>query len=555
MEGSHSPDTVVSWNLRFVTVEALKSTPWKRAKMAVPVGVFFGSNSGVCEGLARKLVGELRWRLKLAPQLLTLNRFVDPPSFSGYALLITSTFRQGSFPDNALDFWHNLQASNRSLGFQFSVFGRGSTGYPTYNAAGRKLHKRLLELGAKSFHDLGEQDALSPMQDESWYAWKEGVIKELADQLHIVEQPWRYTPNVHMTEVEYPRGQKLHLANPADDELFEARARVKSLASTDRHYYHVEFPDLKQKFEPGDHLVVWPENGDEEVKQFLQAVGLEARKDTYVEINGHHSATYDELARRYIGIGSRVQRELLKQLSHFAPTPLARQSALKLADNFREFAQAPRVLGSLLLKISDGQPWNIAPSFLLESLPYLSPRVYSISSNETPSIAILEEGVATSYLGKADGELVTVAIRSNPSFYLPRAGTPIVLICTGTGIAPFRAFCNGYSGSKYLFYGCRSPEEQLYRNEGWPDTTVFPAFSRWGAGMYVYEQLKRHSDLLWDLISGGAYIYICGDVRKLRLRSRETLIDIMADKLGSTERASKEFKSLKKQGRIKMDLY
>lgn len=518
------------------------------------VGVFYGSHSGVCEGFARRLVGELRWRLKLDPCFKNLNEFSNPYSFSGYALFITSTYRQGSFPDNASVFWQKLEASPHNLNFNFSVFARGSTAYPTFNAAGRKLDKRLLELGATPFYHREEQDALSFEQDEHWYAWKESVIQRLASRLNIVQQPWTFTPNTRMTEIESPKGEKLHLANPANDRLFESKSRVNKIAASDRQYYEIDFPECRTEFKPGDHLVVWPENGEDEVAEFIKAVGLESKRNTYVEINGHHCASYEELARQYIGIGNRMQRELLSQLSHFAPNAITRERALRVASDFREFSRAPQTLGSLLLSLSDGQPWPVVPEYLLENLPYLSPRVYSISSCSTPSITVMAEGVATKYLSKSDGNYLTIAIRSNPSFHLPPSGVPILLICTGTGIAPFRAFCQAHEGDKYVFYGCRTPQEQLYRHEKWPDTTVIPAFSRWGSASYVHDKLKKHSDLVWDLLDRGAYVYVCGDVRKLRLQSRLTLIHIMASKLGE-KRAEAEFKSLKKSGRIKMDLW
>lgn len=42
-------------------------------------------------------------------------------------------------------------------GMRFAVFGLGDSGYAKYNAAARKLHARLLQLGAKELVSARER--------------------------------------------------------------------------------------------------------------------------------------------------------------------------------------------------------------------------------------------------------------------------------------------------------------------------------------------------------------------------------------------------------------
>lgn len=66
-------------------------------------------------------------------------------------------------------------------------------------------------------------------------------------------------------------------------------------------------------------------------------------------------------------------------------------------------------------------------------------------------------------------------ILSAPNFYLPSDSTkPVVLVGPGTGIAPFRAFWqerymqlknNVKIGRMWLFFGCRTKDMDLYKEE------------------------------------------------------------------------------------------
>ncbi|KAJ8968168.1 hypothetical protein NQ314_002425 [Rhamnusium bicolor] len=64
---------------------------------------------------------------------------------------------------------------------------------------------------------------------------------------------------------------------------------------------------------------------------------------------------------------------------------------------------------------------------------------------------------------------------SAPTFHLPTDTTrPIILVGPGTGIAPFRAFWQHRNtqlregqklGKMWLFFGCRTSETDLYKDE------------------------------------------------------------------------------------------
>lgn len=136
-------------------------------------------------------------------------------------------------------------------------------------------------------------------------------------------------------------------------------------------------------------------------------------------------------------------------------------------------------------------------------------------------------GVCSNYLcDLAVGERVEVVGPYGQSFLAPNApGTKILMICTGTGIAPMRGIIErrcrhpvGGDEELVLFYGARTPADMPY----YEDLTALaqhrsldfkPAFSR-AVGrprQYVQDLLIRHSDRVAELLRDEqCFIYLCG---------------------------------------------
>jgi ferredoxin--NADP+ reductase len=149
---------------------------------------------------------------------------------------------------------------------------------------------------------------------------------------------------------------------------------------------------------------------------------------------------------------------------------------------------------------------------------------------EIPGTGLEYRGVASNYLCDArPGDAVAITGPVGKTFLLPEdPGAHLILVATGTGIAPFRAFLRrifrerpAWTGQVALFFGVRTAGECLYRAEletfrEFPNFRLSCAFSREqeapdGSRLYVDHRMAEQIDDLWRLLEReDAYLYICG---------------------------------------------
>jgi NAD(P)H-flavin reductase len=147
-----------------------------------------------------------------------------------------------------------------------------------------------------------------------------------------------------------------------------------------------------------------------------------------------------------------------------------------------------------------------------------SSRSYSIADISHGSIieicvSLKAEGAATPLLFNCKiGDKLNTSIPQG-RFVLPENinTESLGFICTGTGVAPFRAMIKDlltirkYRGEVYLFFGCRTQNDILYRNEfeelqnTYPNFHYTPVLSRedWnGAKGYVHAHTRQFK-VIW----------------------------------------------------------
>jgi ferredoxin--NADP+ reductase len=179
-------------------------------------------------------------------------------------------------------------------------------------------------------------------------------------------------------------------------------------------------------------------------------------------------------------------------------------------------------------------------------------------------------GVASNFLcDLKPGDEVAITGPVGTHFVLPEdPATDLILVATGTGIAPFRAFLGhiyrertDWTGAVCLFFGVRTAAECLYRKEldsdlDRPGFERIYAFSREqqtgdGRRMYVQHRMAERMDMLRDRLEHRqAVLYVCG------LRGMEEGIASVLDAPDSRGGASPtSYHALRKAGRIRVETY
>jgi sulfite reductase (NADPH) flavoprotein alpha-component len=215
----------------------------------------------------------------------------------------------------------------------------------------------------------------------------------------------------------------------------------------------------------------------------------------------------------------------------------------------------------------------------------LSPRLYTIASSplahpdeihltvKTDEFTIdgeLKTGLCTGYLEEqqADSEF-SFFIQKNKRFRLPADDKDIIMIGPGTGIAAFRSFLaerdsKNATGRNWLFFGEQHfATDFLYQTEiqGWYETGLLTkvslAFSRdQEERIYVQHRMLQQATELYEWISSGAYIYVCGTKDPMSIDVEKTLLQIVSEKGSMTnEEAAKYLSVLKEEGRYEKDVY
>ena len=399
----------------------------------------------------------------------------------------------------------------------------------------------------------------------------------------------------------------------------------------DRSCVHSEF-DMSGsniKYTTGDHLGVWPSNADEKVEKFLYAFNLSPETifdlkplDSTIEVPFPTPTTIGAAVRHYMEITGPISRQNFGSLVQFAPSSEVKEKLQELAadkDQFSiEITSKYFDLADAVLHLSGGAKWRTVPwEFLIETVPHLQPRYYSISSSslwEKQTIhttAIVESfpnpagegnvvGVATNLLknlqvlqNKGDTKSLDVHFDlSGPrdlfsDFKLPvhvrRSGfklptnpqTPVIMIGPGTGVAPFRGFIrervkyaetheNSKLGKHLLFYGSRNLDDFLYREE-WPEYAkklgstfeMIVAHSRMGPKkVYVQDKLLEREEEVLSLMNAGCFLYVCGDAKGMAQGVHAALVDILArGKSISKEDATEMIRMLKTSGKYQEDVW
>eukprot|EP01124_Arcella_intermedia_P011110 TRINITY_DN17575_c0_g1_i2.p1 TRINITY_DN17575_c0_g1~~TRINITY_DN17575_c0_g1_i2.p1 ORF type:complete len:365 (+),score=83.53 TRINITY_DN17575_c0_g1_i2:129-1223(+) len=361
-------------------------------------------------------------------------------------------------------------------------------------------------------------------------------------------------------------------------------------------------------YETGDHLAVQPLNPKGLVSELAKRLGLNLKKKFVCQEKLRASnkfpqwsltpITIERALTQYMDITSVPSRKLLRVLSIYAQDPSEGSQLASIAALDKEGNEKYNLLIATpqrnLLEILMAFP-SVNPPFgeLVLNLPPLKHRFYSISSSTkvspsfvhctvgivkyTTPLGTQKEGLCSTYLASlSTGGSVNVLIKNNPVRLPDAVSSPVILIGAGTGLAPHRGYLlekfhqfkmnpDQENGKIVLFFGCRTSKTDFLYNEEFSEMLanapkfnfqLITAFSRENPKAYVQHKIWENRTLVWEMISQGAYISICGDAKNMAKEVTQTLQNIIQQEgHQSPENAKKTIEELLSTGKYLQDVW
>ncbi|MEK6991446.1 assimilatory sulfite reductase (NADPH) flavoprotein subunit [Paenibacillus sp. FSL K6-1566] len=541
------------------------------------ITVLFGSQTGNCHGLAKKLTK----KLEETGMKVTLSSMSDfkPNTLKKlqHLLILVSTHGEGEPPDNAIPFYEFLHSKRAPQldGLQYSVLALGDTSYEFFCQTGKDFDKRLEELGGQRLAPRVDCDVDF---DEPASEWMTQVLRSLNQSggLSAASGEAAAVALSESTESEYSR------SNPFQAEVLENMNLNGRGSERETRHIEISLEGSNLQYEPGDSLGIYPENHPLLVDELITAMGWNADEEVVINKNGEVRKLRDALLRHYeITV---LTKPLIEQVAK-----LTGHEGLKgllepgHEQELRNYIQER----DLLDLVQDYGLREVPARDLVGVLRKIPARLYSIASSpkaypDEVHITVRtvryeahgrnRYGVCSVQLAERleAGDSLPVYIQHNPNFKLPaNPDTPIIMIGPGTGVAPFRAFLGereeiGASGKSWLFYGDQhfatdflyQIEWQRWLKEG-VLTRMDVAFSRdTEQKVYVQHRMLENSKELYQWLQEGACVYVCGDEKKMAHDVHAALGTILEQEGGlSPEEASEYLTLMQQQKRYQRDVY
>ncbi|MCY1615094.1 assimilatory sulfite reductase (NADPH) flavoprotein subunit [Staphylococcus pettenkoferi] len=568
MDGATSSDSTA--NLPSGSAQSNVAQPKAR-----DITVLYGSETGNAQGVA-EMFGERLQGLGHTVEVKGMDE-IKPRNIKKVEdlFIVTATHGEGDPPDNAIElheFLHGRKAPKLE-GVRFSVLALGDQSYDHFCQTGKDFDAKLEELGAERLYERSDCDVDYDEDAEKWIA---KVIDALNEETGSTAQ----AEEVVSETIQSEKQQKHSKANPFYTEVLEnINLNGRGSAKETRHI-ELLLEDFNEEYEPGDCLVVLPENDPELVKQLIETLEWDPEQDIVINEDEDKMTLQDALTR------------------HFEITRLTKPLVQKAATLFNNDELAKKEADSDWIKsyidgrdlidlIQDFKPDGLKPDDLYGMLRKLPPREYSIASSyqAAPDEVHITVGAARYQAHGRDrsgvcsiqlaeriepGDTVPIYLKHNPNFKFPKdEETPVIMIGPGTGVAPFRSYMQEreeleLEGNTWLFFGNQHfRTDFLYQTEwqSWLEDGYLErmdvAFSRdTDDKVYVQHKIKENAKLFNEWLDRGASIYVCGDEKYMAKDVHEAIKQVISQERQISEDDAEEFlKQLKRDKKYQRDIY
>ena len=538
------------------------------------ITVLSGSQTGNAKSVADKVAAELT-EAGIAVKRVALKDYkAKTIADEKYLLLVTSTQGEGEPPEEGVVL-HKLLNGKKTpklTELQFAVLGLGDSSYPNFCQAGKDFDQRFAELGATRLFERVDADLDYSATTEQWIRDIVAIIKEKAAQASpVVQSIATATTALVAKESQYNK------ANPFPATLITNQKITGRQSDKDVRHLEFDLAGSDLHYQAGDALGVWFDNDPKLVDEILSLAQIDPTTEVTIE-----------------GKTQTISTALLSHLELTQNTPAFVKGYAALANNeqLNDLVADNQALQELvqrtpIVDVLHKFPAKLTAEQLVSLLRPLTPRLYSISSSPaevgeevhlTVGVVRFEHegrarsGAASSFLAdrvEEDGA-VRVFVEHNDNFRLPNDMTkPIIMVGSGTGVAPFRAFmqqrvADEASGKNWLIFGnphfasdfLYQTEWQQFAKEGFLHKYDFAWSRDQEKKIYVQDKIRENSTALWQWLQEGAYFYVCGDASKMAKDVEQALLEVIAKEGNlSPDEAEDYLNELREEKRYQRDVY
>jgi sulfite reductase (NADPH) flavoprotein alpha-component len=473
-----------------------------------------------------------------------------------YFFIVMSTQGEGEPPPTGLQFYEYIHKEKLNLAkLKFAVLGLGDTGYPLFCKAAEDVFNQLQLLGATPIVNLQKCDLDYETIAINWFD----------DLLKKINEAPKTNGNIINAEIK----SNTITGNPKKNYTgtIIKNINLNDNCSVQKTFHIVIKTNEVVQYELGDSLSIFPKNRIATVQEILQIAKVEMDKKIVLN-SSTTSDTLIYLLSEKLNI-QYLTKSVLQKYATLNNVTIPLEARLDLLDLLKQY------------------PLNDTINFdeIVAILQKIPPRLYTIASSpiahqgEIHLTVTLDQfsyeneirtGLCSNYFSRlAINENITFSIQKNKHFKLTSDSSDIIMIGTGAGIAPFRAFIadreyTGATGKNWLFFGDRNFEfDFLYQTEwqqhlatdtlhkinvAWHKDAIQPS--------YIQHEIKKEAAAIFEWMENGASIYVCGDKKKMSIAVEQSILEIVKTYKGiNDEDAKKILTTWEEKGRYQKDVY